>query len=80
LVILTDVPAVMADFGTASQHPLGAIEADQLDRFDFAEGSMGPKVEAAKDFARTTRRPAAIGALDDAEAVVAGRAGTQITA
>jgi len=80
LVILTDVPAVMADFGTASQHPLGAIEADQLDRFDFAEGSMGPKVEAANDFARTTRRPAAIGALDDAEAVVAGRAGTQITA
>lgn len=79
LVILTDVPAVMADFGTPQQHPFGAISADRLAGLDFAAGSMGPKVEAAVDFVRTTGRRAAIGALEDAAAVVAGTTGTQLT-
>jgi carbamate kinase len=39
---------------------------------------MGPKVEAACRFAERTGGLAAIGALDDAEAILAGRAGTQI--
>lgn len=39
-------------------------------------GSMGPKVAAAIEFATNTGRPAAIGALADAAAVVNGAAGT----
>jgi carbamate kinase len=45
---------------------------------DFAAGSMGPKVEAACRFVEATGMPAAIGALADAQRVVAGEAGTRI--
>jgi carbamate kinase len=44
----------------------------------FAAGSMGPKVEAACRFAEKTGRSAAIGALELAEAILAGEAGTTI--
>jgi carbamate kinase len=40
---------------------------------------MGPKVEAAVRFATRTGRRAAIGALADIPAIVAGRAGTSVT-
>jgi carbamate kinase len=46
----------------------------------FAGGSMGPKVVAASDFVRRTGRLAAIGALEDAVAVLTGQAGTLIEA
>ena len=39
---------------------------------------MGPKVEAACAFAEETGRPAAIGALADIGAIVAGEAGTLV--
>ena len=38
LVILTDVSAVMADFGTPLQRPFGAISADRLCAFGFRPG------------------------------------------
>jgi carbamate kinase len=41
---------------------------------------MGPKVQACRRFVVATGRPAVIGALDDAAAVVAGTAGTTVTA
>jgi carbamate kinase len=47
-----------------------------LEAYDFAAGSMGPKVEAACDFVRETGKRAAIGALADIEAIVVGEAGT----
>lgn len=78
LVILTDVSAVMADYGTTQQRPLGEIGADRLSGLEFAAGSMAPKVEAAIDFVRSTGRRAAIGNLDDAVAVLDGSAGTQV--
>jgi carbamate kinase len=40
---------------------------------------MGPKVAAACRFVEHTGRAAVIGALDQAEAVLAGTAGTWIT-
>jgi carbamate kinase len=46
----------------------------------FAEGSMAPKVEAAVQFATQTGRPAAVGALADASAILAHTAGTWISA
>jgi len=41
---------------------------------------MRPKIEAACRFASETGRIAAIGALSDAAAIIAGRAGTHIVA
>lgn len=80
LVILTDVPAVMTGFGTPQQQPIHAITCAALEGKTFADGSMGPKISAAIDFVQATGRRVAIGSLDDALAVVAGDAGTQVRA
>lgn len=78
LVMLTDVAAVFADFGTPSARALGAISVGDLEALSFPSGSMGPKVSAACRFVRATSGRAAIGSLDDAGAVLAGTSGTQI--
>ena len=78
LLLLTDVPRVVAGWGTADAVALDRATPAQLRDLPFAAGSMGPKVEAASRFAERTGRPAAIGALDDAEEILVGRAGTQI--
>jgi carbamate kinase len=44
----------------------------------FSAGSMGPKVDAAARFVEATGGRAAIGALSDIEAIIDGRAGTQV--
>ncbi len=80
LVLLTDVAAVVADFGTPRARPLGPVTIADLDGQSFAAGSMGPKVEAACRFARLSGKIACIGALDDLSAVIAGRSGTRISA
>ncbi|HVW47563.1 MAG TPA: carbamate kinase [Solirubrobacterales bacterium] len=78
LLMLTDVDAVYLGWGTADEHPLREAEADQLREMGFASGSMGPKVEAACRFVEATGATAAIGALADAPAIVAGTAGTRV--
>ncbi len=78
LVLLTDVPGVMAAFGTPAQQQLGDIEVAALRAMSFPDGSMGPKVAAACRFVDDTGRRAAIGGLDAAADVIAGSAGTQI--
>ncbi len=80
LLVLTDVPAVMRDFGTPSATAIRTIDAAALDGLSFPAGSMGPKIAACAQFARATGHPAAIGALGDAAAILAGQAGTTITA
>jgi carbamate kinase len=54
LVIATDVPNVMVDFGTPRQRPLRAVTAAELRGHaaagQFARGSMAPKVAAALRF------------------------------
>ena len=78
LLLLTDVPRVVAGWGTADAVELDRVTPPDLRHLTFPAGSMGPKVEAACRFAERTGGLAAIGALDDAEAILAGRAGTQI--
>jgi carbamate kinase len=80
LLMLTDVPAVKHDWGGPDEAPIAETTPDELRRERFAAGSMGPKVEAAIRFAERTGGVAAIGALDDAVEIVAGRAGTRVTA
>jgi carbamate kinase len=78
LVMATDVDGVYADWGTAEQRQLGQVTSAELRAMPFAAGSMGPKVEAAALFVEGTRKRAAIGALAEIEAIVEGRAGTQV--
>jgi carbamate kinase len=78
LVILTDVPAVMADWGTPRQRPLGEVTLSDLATITFPAGSMGPKVEAVCRFVGGTGNRAAIGSLDDVFEVIAGTKGTQV--
>ena len=78
LLMLTDVDAVMRDWGTADAAPIGRTTPSELRRIEFANGSMGPKVAAACRFVEATRGTAAIGALEDASRIVAGTAGTLV--
>jgi carbamate kinase len=78
LVIATDVDAVQLDWGTPQQRKLERATPDELDGLGLAEGSMGPKVEAAARFVRDTGKRAVIGSLDDLADLVGGTAGTVV--
>ena len=78
LVMLTDVAAVMRDFGTASATPVSHASVTDLRSMSLAAGSMGPKVEAACRFVDAGGSRAAIGNLVDAADIVRGNAGTQV--
>jgi carbamate kinase len=80
LVMATDIDGVYADWGTPEQRLLGLATSAELRALPFAAGSMGPKVEAAALFVEGTRKRAAIGSLGEIEAIVEGRAGTQVVA
>lgn len=78
LIILTDVDAVYAGWGTANQKPIRELRAAEIEAHEFAEGSMLPKVTAAVRFAEATGRPASIGSLDHAAAVIGDLSGTTV--
>jgi carbamate kinase len=78
LLILTDVPAVYTGWGTPSARAICHANPAGLSRYRFAEGSMGPKVEAACAFVAATGGFAGIGALSDAAALLRGDRGTRI--
>jgi carbamate kinase len=80
LLMLTDVAAVMRDWGTPAQSAIKKITPDALSKMAFAAGSMGPKVAAAIAFVRGGGNLVGIGQLQDARAILEGRAGTQIKA
>ena len=78
LVIVTDVDAVYADWGTPQQRAIRIATPAELGAGTFAAGSMGPKVRAACWFVEQTGGIAAIGAIDDTEALLRGDAGTRV--
>ncbi len=82
LIILTDVDAVYLDWGKPTQRALRTLtvsEAEALDREKaFGEGSMGPKIRAAADFAKRTGGRAIITELRHGREAVRGTAGTTI--
>ena len=84
LLILTDVDAVYAEWGTPNQRALRTLsvaEAEELDgQGAFGEGSMAPKIRAAIDFVRRTNGRAIITELSRGREAVRGEAGTTITA
>jgi carbamate kinase len=79
LMVLTDVPNVIRDYGTPQAEPISRITPGALRREIFPAGSMGPKVDAVCRFVELTGDMAAIGRLQDAEAIMAGDAGTIVT-
>ena len=79
-VMATDVDAVYTGFGTPEQQAIGHTTPSALDALDLPAGSMGPKVDAATGFVRSTGKRAAIGTLAELRGVIAGTAGTQVEA
>lgn len=79
LILLTDVNAVMLNFGTPQQQAIRHVKPGTLNPTDFAAGSMGPKIEAANSFAATKKGFAAIGALEDLEQIIRNKAGTRFS-
>jgi carbamate kinase len=81
LMILTEAPAVSVGYGTPAARALSSMTVAEavgwLRAGEFPDGSMGPKVEACVAFVRAGGA-AAIGALSDAAAVLAGTAGTRV--
>jgi carbamate kinase len=81
-VILTDVAAVLRNYGTAEEEEVRALtprEAEDL-LGELAEGSMRPKVEAALAFVRATGGEALITSPAALQEALVGRAGTRFTA
>lgn len=78
LIIATDAEAVFVDWGTPEQKAIAAASPDALSEMDFPAGSMGPKVEAAVQFARSGK-VAVIGALENLTEILAGESGTRVT-
>ncbi len=78
-LMLTDAEAVWENWGTAEARAISRAAPEALEKLQFAAGSMGPKVEAACDYARATGGRAGIGALEDAVAIIEGRAGTLVS-
>ena len=79
-VMLTDADAVYVDWGKPTQRAIRRASPDAIGALDFPAGSMGPKVEAARRFVAATGSKAAIGALADLGRIVAGEAGTTVSA
>lgn len=79
LIIATDVSGVFVDWGTAQARQIARAHPDALDSMSFAAGSMGPKVLAAQQFARSGLGGAVIGSLADLDGLFSGRTGTVVT-
>lgn len=79
LLLLTDVPAVHERWGEPASRTIRAATPGVIGQYEFAPGSMAPKVEAAIRFAEGTGAFAAIGALESASAILAGTTGTRIS-
>ena len=82
LMILTDVDAVYADWGTPRAHPLRRLTladvGDLVASGGVNEGGMRPKVEAAAGFVEASGGRAIIARLNDGPAALRGEAGTTI--
>jgi carbamate kinase len=82
-IIATDVPGVAVNYGSKDQQFLRAITLTQAGRYmeegQFSQGSMLPKIQAAKAFLQAGGRRTVITSIETIEDAVAGRAGTEIT-
>jgi carbamate kinase len=82
LAIVTDVPGAAVSFGRSGERWLGRVGRAELARYlrsgEFAEGSMGPKVEAGLDFLRRGGREVIITDIPSLPRALRGDAGTRV--
>ncbi|TXH37890.1 MAG: carbamate kinase [Rhodospirillaceae bacterium] len=79
LIMATDASAVFVGWGKPDAKAIHKANPAALGQYEFPAGSMGPKVDAACQFAMATSRTAAIGTLADIPDIVRGRKGTLIS-
>ena len=79
LIMATDTEGVFHDWGTKNQKIISKTTPEQIKKYDFDKGSMGPKVEAACSFVERSGQRAVIGSVKDIKEMVDGSAGTQFT-
>lgn len=81
-IILTAVPRVAIDFGKPSVRWLDLLTIEEAERYledgQFPVGSMGPKIRAAVDFARSTGKEVLITDIDNLREALDGEAGTRL--
>jgi carbamate kinase len=77
-VMATDADAVYVGWGTPEARALKTVSVPELRKYTFPAGSMGPKVQAACEFAEATGHAACIGALEDTARMLRGEAGTTV--
>ncbi|WP_299031491.1 carbamate kinase [uncultured Sulfitobacter sp.] len=78
-LMLTDVEGVFTKWGKPDQAIISHATPQELASMSFPAGSMGPKVEAACDFATSTTGFAAIGRLSDCTGLMNGTTGTRVS-
>lgn len=80
LLLLTDVPGIFEDWPEPARRLIRSLPPRHLDELELDAGSMAPKARAAHRFATQPGRFAVIGALEDAERMLAREAGTVVAA
>jgi len=82
LLIMTGVEYAYTGFGTQDQRPLSNVKAADLKKFmrqgQFADGSMGPKIEACINFLEAGGDEAIITSISRSLAALRGRTGTHV--
>ncbi len=77
LIMATDTDGVYLNWGTETEKIISKTTPEEIRKYEFDTGSMGPKVEAACSFIERSGQRAVIGSLTDIEGMVNGTAGTQ---
>jgi carbamate kinase len=81
-VIASDVKGAAVDWKKPTQKILRTVKLAELEKYaqegQFPPGSMGPKVEAIKQFFKATGKRGIICQLEDIDAAINGDAGTEI--
>ena len=77
LIMATDKDGVYLDWGSDSEKIISKTTPEEISKYSFDKGSMGPKVEAACSFVERSGQRALIGSLKDIEKMVSGISGTQ---
>jgi carbamate kinase len=77
LIMATDTDGVYSNWGTEEEKLISKTTPEEIRKYEFDKGSMGPKVESACSFIERSGQRAVIGSLTDIEGMVNGTAGTQ---
>jgi carbamate kinase len=83
LAVVTDVPGAAVEFGRPGERWLGSVDSSELRQYfargEFANGSMGPKVEAGLEFLESGGREFVITDIPSLPRALRGEAGTRVT-